>query len=467
MSGNIYLAADDNFEVTGANTTIGGAGFSGTVWMQGNRDLSTNGQPTEFTVATEAIVTSNTTNQSVALSSRTPTTQAVYMDIGGGTSGPGLIVASNITVGNGGRVVLNGRLCSGATESGTITMVCASDSINVGSTGTLELDAISQVTTAPADYIGTSAIPIKVAGGNVVINSQYGNVWVTGTAATNFSAAFTSIAGQTGSPTLNLTTTSGATDCQWRCERRHLPEDGTINLTGAGGVVVSAQLGNATTGAININGPLSGSGNIVEGTGAVTINQNTTSSYAGAVSGGQAVNVDGTGSLALTGASNGYTGATSVINGTLTVGNLSATSGVTLGANATLASAGSGSVNSSGTVVVSGAGATVTPGGTSVGTLNTGSVSATAAANLDFNINGTGTGGTNFDLLNVTGTMNLNNFTPVVYVGSSPTLSVGNTFTVIATTGGVTGSFPVPQASPLPTIRPISSPPPSPATTWC
>ncbi len=78
-SGSILLGADDNF-VIGPNVVIGGAGFSGTVWMQGNRDQATAGQP--FTMdATSSVVTSNTTNVDTA--GRNPTTQAVYIDMSG------------------------------------------------------------------------------------------------------------------------------------------------------------------------------------------------------------------------------------------------------------------------------------------------------------------------------------------------------------------------------------------------
>src|SRR5262249_4685961 len=81
-SGNTYPAADDNVDV-GPGVTIGGAGFAGTVWMQANRDRATDGQT--FTMdPTSAIITSSTANTSVPLTSlRTPTTQAVYLDIEG------------------------------------------------------------------------------------------------------------------------------------------------------------------------------------------------------------------------------------------------------------------------------------------------------------------------------------------------------------------------------------------------
>src|SRR5262245_9971221 len=57
VTGNIYLAADDNF-VVGPGVTIGGSGFPGTVWMQANRDQGTAGPPPTMG-PTSAIVRTN------------------------------------------------------------------------------------------------------------------------------------------------------------------------------------------------------------------------------------------------------------------------------------------------------------------------------------------------------------------------------------------------------------------------
>ncbi len=302
VSGNIYLASDDNLEVTGTNTVIGGNNFSGTVWMQGKRprDLGTTGQPNSFG-ATDSIITSNTTNQSVALSARTPTTQAVYMDVGGGTNaGVGLVVAGNITTGNGGRVVLNGSSQQSAAQAGSITMASSSNVINVGAAGTVELDAILSSTTG-ADNIGTAAVPIQVAGGNVVINSQFGNVWVTGTAATSFTANFTTITGQTTAPSLNLATTSGVLTIAGATADVN---NGAINLTGAGGVTVSAALGGATTGAITAAATTGAfiTTAAITGTGAIGLTASAASlTIGGAVStpGSAVVNLAGAGGVVL------------------------------------------------------------------------------------------------------------------------------------------------------------------------
>ncbi len=267
---------------------------------------------------------------------------------------------------------------------------------------------------------------------------------MTSTAATSYSASFTTITGQTTGPSLNFTTTSGALTIAGASANVN---GGVVNLTGAGGVVLNAQLGSSTTGAISINGPLTGSSNIVEGTGTVSITQSTNSTYSGIISGNQAVAVSGGGVLTVNG-SNSYSSATSITGATLTVSgsSLTATSGVNVGTGGVLAGdfgVTGGTVNPSGTITANGG--AISPGGTGVGILNTGSVAASSRSTLIMNINSTGGGsptpGTDYDQLAVTGSMNLNNFTPVIFLGASPALTVGSAFTIITTTGGVSGTF--------------------------
>ena len=161
-SGNIYLASDDNLTV-GAGVTIGGAGFSGTVWMQANRDRGTAGQT--FTMSpTSAIVTSNTTNNNIPLTSlRTPTDQAVYLDISGDAGNPSTITAASITAGNGGRIVLNATpnvyLTTGAeAEAGVVVMAGAGNVLDVGPTGTSNSSAASN---GGGQRRGTPATPSR------------------------------------------------------------------------------------------------------------------------------------------------------------------------------------------------------------------------------------------------------------------------------------------------------------------
>ena len=117
-SGYIYLATDDNFDI-GPGVTIGGAGFSGNVWLQANRDPASAGQPLTMS-ATSAIITSSTVNQ--ITTSRNQSTQAVYLDIHGAQGSPSLITLGNITTGDGGLLYVNAIPSGIAAEAGSISM---------------------------------------------------------------------------------------------------------------------------------------------------------------------------------------------------------------------------------------------------------------------------------------------------------------------------------------------------------
>ena len=187
-SGSIYLASDDNIAVN-AGATIGGAGFS-----QDGLDASEPGpqdRPRPSRCKASAIVTSNTTNNVVPLTAlRTPTDQAVYLDISGDVGTPSALTVGSITAGNGGRIVLNATPNAYRTdvtegEAGAVAMAGSANVLDAGAAGTVEL--VGRITaTTVANDIGTAATPIKVAGGTVVTNSNFGNTFVTGTGATSF-----------------------------------------------------------------------------------------------------------------------------------------------------------------------------------------------------------------------------------------------------------------------------------------
>ncbi len=374
-SGYIYLASDDDIHVL-PNAVIGGTGFSGSVWMSANRDVATNGQPIVFD-PTASVVTSSTANQNVALASRTPTTQAVYMEIGGGTTGPGLVTVGNITTGDGGRVVLNGSNLASPTQTGKISMASATNVIDVGPTGTLELDAIG--ITALADTAGTAAVPIAVAGGNVVVNVQFGNVYVTGQSATNFAGGISLAAGETGAPVLNLATAAGPLTINGATGNVN---GGTISLTSTGtggGVAINAPLSSSTTGNITINA----------GTNAATLNST--------------LSLNSTQSLTVT------------ATGGLTVGGTGVLSGTGVATNATPVAVQSGG--------------TLSPNGAGVGTLNVGNVALGTGAVLRADLNSN----TANDTLNVTGTIDVTGSTLALYVNGP--LTVGTAFTLVSNDG--------------------------------
>ena len=442
-SGVIHLAADDNLDIQ-PNAVIGGTGYSGSVYIQGNRDRGTGGQPVTFD-KTASIVTSSTANQDIAVDSRTMTSQAVYIDIAGGNvTSPGIIQVANVTTGDGGRVVLNGVSPLSPTQSGLVRMADASNVINVGATGTTELigTRIDTSGTAVNDVIGSASLPVRVAGGNVVVTANFGNAYVVGDGATKFTAVETAkVSGQTAAPTLSLATSSGLLTVSGPVANVN---GGPVTLTGAGGVAIDsgATLGGSDTGAVGVNGGLSGTGTVSLGSGNLTVTQAVDSTFGGSVSGSKGVVKLGAGSLSLSGA-NSYTGATTVSAGTLalTGGSLTGAGAITTAAGATFG--GSGSVV--GAVTTSG---TLSPGLAAAGKLSTGSLSFAAGSKFSADLNGTAAG-TDYDQVSVTGTVNLTG--AALDVRSSFTAPSGSTFVLIANDGtdAVTGQFLGAGGSPL------------------
>jgi autotransporter-associated beta strand protein len=433
-TGNIYLAADDNF-VVGPGVTIGGSGFTGTVWMQANRDLGTAGQPLTMS-PTSAIVTTNTTN--VPSGTRTPTTQAVYLDISGDAGTPSTITLGSITAGNGARIIVNAIPNGIAAEAGTIAMAGPDNVVDAGTTGTIVLTAgITDTANNPAaSAIGTPAVPVNVAGGNVVISSNLGNVNVSSTTDASMTTTVTAQSGQASSapPTVSLATTSGVLTIPAALANVN---GGSINLAGASGVLLNAQVGGAATGAINITGPLSGTGNIVLGSAGVTVSQNANSTYDGVISGSEGFAKTGTGTLTLS-ANQTFTGFAAVGAGTLNlVGSLTGTNGAAAALGATLANT-NGSI--AGPVTIQG---TIAPGGSGVAIFNTGAVNLSGGGTLAATVNGATTPGTDYDQIAVTGTVNVTNANVRILVGASPTLTVGQTFAILANDGAdtITGQF--------------------------
>ena len=138
-------------------------------------------------------------------------------------------------------------------------------------------------------------------------------------------------------------------------------------------------------------------------------------------------------------ANNTYSGATAVNAGTLLVDGSIAGSAATVNGTATL-----GGTGTTGTITVPAAQTgTISPGDpvTGPGILNTGPVSfGDSSSTFTVQLNGT-TAGTQYDQLNVTGTVTLNNCTLNALLGYTPT--VGDSFTIINNDGAdaVLGTF--------------------------
>ena len=320
-SGNIVLAADDNFLVN-SGVTIGGSGFSGDVYLACNRDTGN----TETLTDSGTITTTNATASAVVI-------EGFHDPISGNTDA-GVVSVGNVTVGNGGTITVDtvpyDMTNSGLVGQGDIVAPSTSTVLNAGASGTVNLIATSMAGLSATSAVGISTLPITVTAGTVNVTANVGTLsgstsyadsaYVTDTIAGNFTAT----TGSTSpSGNIALTTTSGALTVNGATSTGN---SSPITLIGAGGVVLNATLGSSTTGAIAISGPLSGSGAIVEGTGAVTITQNSDSSYDGAISGTQNVIKAGTGNLTLTGAET-YTGETYLSAGALTYAGAASSAG--------------------------------------------------------------------------------------------------------------------------------------------
>ncbi|WP_249225737.1 autotransporter domain-containing protein [Tardiphaga alba] len=156
---------------------------------------------------------------------------------------------------------------------------------------------------------------------------------------------------------------------------------------------------------------------------------NSSTTYAGAITGSGGVIKAGAGQLTLEGI-NAYTGATSVDGGTLS-----------LGLNGSIATSSLTTVNASGTIAGNGTvgnltinGGTLAPGN-SIGLLTVqGNLSLTAASSYMVEVSPT-----NSDRVNVTGTATLGNAT--VHAHFAPGSYVARQYTILNAAGGVSGTF--------------------------
>ena len=465
-SGSITLYADDDLVLNGVgaapydnpttgtvgtqvNALIGGAGFSGTVDIESNLDTAS-ADPVIMD-AGSAIDTTNTSPNAVLIDS-----YSAAGGIGSQNMQAGGVQLGNITVGAGGTITVNAAAGTATARQGDIIQLQGTLLDTSGGSGTvygtIVLTALGDDTNGDGNTSAAAAtgdigvagsvnnpalLPILVKAATVIASTTGTNLANSGDIDISDEVAGTFTATTSGNATgyIILNTTNGA---QLTIGGPTSTAGGTIALNGSGGVGLSAQLGSSTAGAIAINGPLSGSGNIQLGTGGLSVTESTNSSYSGAISGGTADSITyaGPGNLILTNTSS-YTGATAVTGGTLTVnGSLTSTSGVTVSGTGVLA--GSGTLNASVTdsgVVSPGGGAgntaLLTVGGLTVGT------GGAFTADLDGTSPGTG-----YDQLDATGTGAFSlGGTLNVFVTPGASLAVNNTFTILNDTNGFSGTF--------------------------
>jgi outer membrane autotransporter protein len=263
-----------------------------------------------------------------------------------------------------------------------------------------------------------AALPRDIANSGTVVFAQaidatYANVISGSGAVTKSSAGILTLS---GSNTYTGITTISA---------------GTLKL-GASSVLASTTAV-VVTGTFDVNGKtqaiaaLSGAGGVTLGAGALTSSFSGSSTYSGAMSGTGSLTKAGTGTLILSGV-NIYTGATTISAGILSITG-SVTSSVTVAASGTLG--GTGVIT--GNVINHG---TVTPGA-SIGTLHiAGDYTQSTGSTLEVELDPLTT-----DLIIVAGAVTIEPGATVTVFPAAGTYTSGTIYTLISSTGGVSGTF--------------------------
>ncbi|HEY1380582.1 MAG TPA: DNRLRE domain-containing protein [Gemmataceae bacterium] len=486
QSGNITIQADDNLDI---QAPIGGSrngqNFSGTILMEASKDLVNE----QFFKQWEdpnlgfsgTVATTNNTATAVVINVSATTTTA-------GTGGGAIL--GHITVGNGGTITVNAQAGTRTDRTGRILMNSDDQGnpnglLDAGPTGTVILQAKNNSIGQAPFAVGSAPIPILVTAGTVVATANSidpntsasplqlpGDIYVTSNTAAAFAATTTSAPGYTtdlGFPTgtdadVVLTTLSGpltiAPGAIGTTTVNTRTDSGSIVLTGANGIVLNGAVGGAGESGVVVLS--AGGGAVTQPGGSVVTTGGLLVTSAGSTALGQAANDLATVAASVTGAFSiadanavatgtvtppaalvsGIPGATGITatNTTVTGGRLNVMSGANVTGPATAAAG--GTLGGTGTVtgtLTAQANGTVSPG-TSPGILNVGATTFAAGSTFAVELNGT-TVGTQYDQLNVTGTVNLGGATLSVTPGFAG--AVGNTFVIVNNDGtdAVTGTF--------------------------
>lgn len=395
---------------------VANAGGSGTLIIDGGTYTNVNGGNTEFSVLLN----------------------------GGGTAtltiNSGNFIVGTITFGEGtantaGNAVIN--LNGGFMEVGNFT-----ESTNKIATSTINFNGgVLRARQDNTNYFGVSGVVdnARVLNGGAIFDTNGFNVAVNN-ALVQHSGSTGGLTKQGGGIlTLSGTNTYiGATQVTGGTLRAGAAAGGqafgngsAVTLANTSGVVLDLNGFNQSIGSL-AGGGASG-GNVILGAGTLTAGGNNSStSFAGEISGTGGLTKTGSGKLTLTGA-NAYTGATSVSGGVLAVNGTLANTSTTIGNGATLQ--GSGSMG--GSVTVQGGGTLAA--GNSIESLGTGTLNLASGSTFAYEIDKSVALGVGGDLTYVTGDLNITTGAILTLVELNTLVSgswaIGEKLTLISYTG--------------------------------
>ena len=433
-SGALTKTGTGTVTLSGTNSHSGSVTVSaGTLAVSGGSAIGNSSAVTVSSNATLSLEAAETIGSltgagTVTLGANTLTAGAdnsstTFSGVIGGTGGLTKSGTGTMTLGGtnnsytGATTVTGGGLTiSGSIDTGSAVAVGSGATLTVGASS-LEIGSLA----------GTGTVSVA-SGKDLTVGGNNGSTEFSG----SFSGAGTLTKMGTGTMTLSGSNSSGFS--------------GTTTVRGGGTLSVAGDA-NLSSGTVTLNGgtlTVTGAGTIDNafdtGVNGATIDSAVSVTLSGIISGNDGLTKTGTGTLTLSGSST-YSGSTTVSAGTLLVtGALGGTSGVTVASGATLGGTGSLFASGSSNTLTVTSGATLAPGVTGI---NNGIGTLTVNGNLLMSgtlaveIAGTGSPGTNYDQVVVSGGVTLASGSSAVTVARLTGFAAVNAaaYTVVNQTG--------------------------------
>lgn len=362
----------------------------------------------------------------------TPTGENVFTGTIAGTGGLTMNGTGTLVLGNANNFTGATTVSQGTIRLGTEGALPTGTAVSLGAAATLDLNGhaatLSQLTGAGEIALGTASLTISQS------------------TSTTFTGEISGTGGLVKSGT-GVLTLGGANDFTGATT----VSQGTIRLGTAGALPTGTAVTLGASATLDLNGhaatlgQLTGAGEVTLGAASLTISQNASTTFSGGISGTGGLVKEGNGLLTLSGTNN-FTGTTSVGGGELKITGSATHSDFTVAG---------GTLSGTGTIanLTLAAGGTLAPGN-SPGTLNAGNTTWAGGGTFEWEINNaTGTAGTNWDLLAISGGLTItasqaNPFTVSLIsllannsAGDVPNFDAGinHTYLIASTTGGITG----------------------------